>query len=55
MFFLIILLSYILGCASTITLLIYLYSRYGLNSPVTIIEEEQYQIFHPITEVREYL
>ena len=55
MYLLIILLSYLLGCASTIVLLVYLYMRYGLKSPVTINEHEQYQVFHPISEVSRYL
>lgn len=55
MFVLIILLSYLLGCASTIALLLYLYTRYALYSPVINNEqqdEEQYQAFHPLPEVR---
>jgi len=57
MFLLIILLSYLLGCASTIALLLYLYTRYALYSPVIINEqqEEQYQTFQPLPEVSEYI
>jgi hypothetical protein len=53
MFLLIIILSYLLGCASTIALLLYLYTRYALYSPAIIDEkqEEQYQTFHPLPEV----
>ncbi|CAF3546872.1 unnamed protein product [Rotaria sordida] len=52
MFLLIILVSYILGCVSTIALLLYLYTRYAFSSPVTFNEqeEEQYQTFHPLPE-----
>jgi hypothetical protein len=55
MFLLIILLSYLLGCASTIALLLYLYTRYALYSPVTINEQQeaQYQTFQPLSEVNE--
>lgn len=53
MFLLLILLSYLLGCASTIALLLYLYTRYALYSPAPIDEqqEEQYPTFHPLAEV----
>ncbi|CAF3640251.1 unnamed protein product [Adineta steineri] len=52
MFLLIIILSYLLGCASTIALLLYLYTRYVVYSPVVINEqqEEQYQTFNPLPE-----
>jgi hypothetical protein len=54
MFLLLILLSYLLGCASTIALLLYLYTRYALYSPViNEQQEEQYQTFHPLPEVSE--
>lgn len=55
MFILIILLSYLLGCASTIALLLYLYTRYALHTPAVIDEqqEEQYSTFHPLPEVSE--
>ena len=55
MFLLIILLSYLLGCASTIALLLYLYTRYALHTPAVIDEqqEEQYSTFHPLPEVSE--
>ncbi len=57
MFLLIILLSYLLGCASTIALLLYLYTRYALHSPVVISEqqEDQYQSFHALPEVSQYI
>ena len=53
MFLLIILLSYLLGCASTVALLLYLYTRYALYSPVVLEEpqQEQYEAFHPLPEV----
>ena len=51
MFLVIIFLSYLLGCASTIALIVYLYRRYGLDLPGTIAEQEQYQTFQPIPEV----
>ncbi|UJR28537.1 hypothetical protein I4U23_009773 [Adineta vaga] len=52
MFLLIIILSYLLGCASTIALLLYLYTRYVIYSPVVINEqqEEQYEPFNPLPE-----
>ncbi|CAF2649326.1 unnamed protein product [Rotaria sp. Silwood2] len=52
MLLLIILVSYILGCVSTIALLLYLYTYYAFSSPVTFNEqeEEQYQTFHPLPE-----
>ena len=56
MFLLLILLSYLLGCASTIALLLYLYTRYALYSPVINEQhEEQYQTFHALPEVSEYI
>ena len=57
MFLLLILLSYLLGCASTIALLLYLYTRYALHSPAVIDEqqEEQYPTFHPLPEVSEVI
>ncbi len=57
MFLLIIILSYLLGCASTIALLLYLYTRYALYSPTVIDQqqEEQYQTFHPLPEVSQYI
>ena len=54
MFLLIILLSYLLGCASTVALLLYLYTRYAFYSPVTVNEqpeEPQYEPFHALPEV----
>jgi hypothetical protein len=55
MFLLIIILSYLLGCASTIALLLYLYTRYALYTPPVIDDkhDEQYQQFHALPEVRE--
>ncbi|CAF0999825.1 unnamed protein product [Adineta ricciae] len=52
MFLLIILLSYLLGCASTIALLLYLYTRYVVYTPVAINEhqEDQYESFKPLPE-----
>ncbi|UJR20987.1 hypothetical protein I4U23_024089 [Adineta vaga] len=50
MFLLIVLLSYVLGCATTIAILIYLYIRYGLGPRETIPEQNQYQTFQPIPE-----
>ncbi|CAF1364920.1 unnamed protein product [Adineta ricciae] len=52
MFLLIILLSYLLGCASTIALLLYLYTRYVVYTPVVINEhqEDQYESFKPLPE-----
>lgn len=52
MFLLIIILSYLLGCVSTIALLLYLYTRYAVNIPVVINEhqEEQFSTFHPLPE-----
>jgi hypothetical protein len=51
MFLFIIFLSYLLGCVTIIALLIYLYVRYGLYPIGTIVEQEQYQTFHPLPEV----
>jgi len=48
-------LSYLLGCVSTIALSVYLYIRYGLGSPETIPEKKQYQTFHPLPEVSLYI
>ena len=51
--FLLIILSFLLGCATTIALLLYLYTRYTLYPPVIYDEasEEQYETFHPLPEV----
>lgn len=53
MLLVIILISYILGCASTIGLLIYLYTRYAFNQPTpfTEQEQEQFETFQPLTDV----
>lgn len=53
MILLIILLSYILGCASTIALLLYLYTSYAFSPPVIANEEndQQFEPFHPLPEV----
>jgi len=54
MFLLIIILSYLLGCASTVALILYFYTRYTSNRPVVINEkqDEQFSLFHPLSEVR---
>ena len=56
MFLLVIILSYLLGCASTLALLLYLYARYAISAPTKIDEweEEQYQTFQPLPEVKTY-
>jgi hypothetical protein len=60
MFLLILFLSYLLGCASTIAVLLYLYTRYALQSTVNINDQqqqqqqqqqEQYGTFQPLPEV----
>ncbi|CAF4468111.1 unnamed protein product [Rotaria socialis] len=52
MLLLIILLSYVLGCASTIAVLLYLYTSYAFSPPVVINEQEdeQFEAFHPLPE-----
>ncbi|CAF2131775.1 unnamed protein product [Rotaria magnacalcarata] len=52
MLLLIILLSYILGCASTIAVLLYLYTSYAFSPPVVVNEQEdeQFETFHPLPE-----
>jgi hypothetical protein len=47
----IILLSYFIGCISTIGILICLYIRYGLYPSGPIFEQESFQTFHPLSEV----
>jgi len=51
MFLFIICLGYLLGCVSTIAIFIFLYVRYGLYPPKTIVQQEQYQTFQPLSEV----
>ena len=53
MYLLIIILSFLLGCISTLALLLYLYSRYVLYSPKTVSEppDEQYEPYQPLPEV----
>ncbi|CAF2410288.1 unnamed protein product [Rotaria sp. Silwood2] len=53
MLVLVIFLSYLLGCASTIALCICLFLRYGFYSPETIFAEEQYQTVHPLSQYYE--
>ncbi len=48
----IIFLSYCIGCVSTIGILICLYIRYGLYQPGPVFEQESFQTFHPLSEVR---
>jgi hypothetical protein len=54
MFLFIVFVSYLIGCISTIVILICLYIRFGLYPPGTIVEQKQYQTFHPLPVVSLY-
>lgn len=44
-------LSYFIGCISTIGIVICLFLRYGFPRAGTIVEQEQFQTAHPLSEV----